>query len=256
MLSDVDKKKCDLKIGAKMNNYKLIAMIPARLGSKRIPKKNLRYLGDRPLIQYPIDFAKQILQFDSIWVNTESDKLGKAIEKMGAKFHKRPVEYSSDKCTNREFTYHFMCMHECDYVIMINPTSPLLRIETIKKFIEFVNNHAYDTILSTVEDKAESFYKGQPLNFDVENKVNSQMLEPIEKTVWALTAWKRETYINNEKHGICPVFGGRLATFQIPKDEACDLDTEEDWKIAEGIIQARLVNENMGARYLRLEGNS
>lgn len=236
-----------------MNQYKLIAMIPARLGSKRIPKKNLRYLGGKPLIQYPIDLALQIPEFDSVWVNTESEALGRVIEKMGAKFHKRPEEFSADNCTNREFTYHFMCNHECDYVIMVNSTSPLLRKETIESFVEFVLKHDYDTVLSTVSDKAESFYKGAPINFDIRNKVNSQMLEPVEKTVWALTAWKRQTFIRLEQQGICPIFGGSLGTFLIPKDEACDLDTEEDWKIAEGSIRARNDMADIEPQYLDIE---
>lgn len=235
-----------------MNSYKMIAMIPARLGSKRIPKKNLRYLGDKPLIQYPIDLALQISEFESVWVNTESEELGHVVENMGARFHKRPEEFSADHCTNREFTYHFMCQHECDYVIMVNSTSPLLRVETIQKFIQFVNVHDYDTILSTISEKAETFYMGKALNFDLKHKVNSQMLEPVEKTVWALTAWKRETFMKLEQKGVCPIFGGNLATFQIPKDEACDLDTEEDWHIAEGAIEARMLTTHSKPRYLLL----
>ena len=236
-----------------MDKYRMIAMIPARLGSKRIPKKNLRYLGDKPLIQYPIDLALQIPEFESVWVNTESEELGRAAETMGARFHKRPPEFSADNCTNREFTYHFMCQHECDYVIMVNSTSPLLSVDTIQRFIQFTNEHDYDTILSTVSEKAESFYMGKALNFDLKQKVNSQMLEPIEKTVWALTAWKRETFMKLEQEGICPVFGGVLKTFPIPKDESCDLDTEEDWHIAEGAIKARSLVGNSEPKYLNLE---
>lgn len=70
-----------------MKNYKLIAMIPARMGSKRIPKKNIRLMMGKPLIQYPIDLALHSKGFESVWVNTESEALGKACMKMGAKFH-------------------------------------------------------------------------------------------------------------------------------------------------------------------------
>lgn len=236
-----------------MDQYKIIAMIPARLGSKRIPKKNLRYLGDKPLIQYPIDLALQVPELEEIWVNTESDELGKVIQGMGAGFHRRPAEFSSDNSTNREFTYHFLCQHKCDYVIMVNSTSPLLRLETLQRFIQFVNAHDYDTVLSTVSEKAETFFQGKPLNFNINNKVNSQMLDPVEKTIWALTAWKRETFMRLEQEGACPVFGGKLATFPIPKDESCDLDTEEDWHIAEGAIQARRLAVSE-PRYLTLGG--
>jgi hypothetical protein len=79
------------------------------------------------------------------------------------------------------------------------------------------------------------------------------MLEPVEKTVWALTAWKRQTFIRLEQQGICPIFGGRLGTFSIPKDEACDLDTEEDWKIAEGSIRARNDMADIEPQYLVIE---
>ena len=235
------------------HDYKMIAMIPARLGSKRIPKKNLRFLADKPLIQYPIDIALRIPEFESVWVNTESEELGVVIQKMGAEFHKRPPEFSEDHCTNREFTYHFMCSHECDYVVMINSTSPLLRIETVRKFITFVQENDYDTVLSTVHEKAESFFEGKPVNFDLHNKVNSQKLVPVEKTVWALTAWRRKCFLEMEKQGKCAVFGGKLGTFAIPKDEACDLDTEEDWRIAEGTIEARRLQSEKMPRYLQLE---
>lgn len=236
-----------------MNDYKMIAMIPARLGSKRIPKKNLRYLGEKPLIQYPIDLALQIPEFESVWVNTESRELGKAIESMGARFHERPAEFSLDSCTNREFTYHFMQHHECDYVVMVNPTSPLLQIGTVRKFVDFVRENEFDTVLSVESEKAESFFRGSPVNFDICNKVNSQNLEPIEKTVWALTAWRRDTFMELESQGKCAVFAGKLGTFAIPKDESCDLDTEEDWRIAEGMIESRRSSQAEAPRYLEFK---
>ena len=132
---------------------KFIAMIPARLGSKRIPKKNIRYMGDKPLIQYPIDLAKQTSRFESIWVNTESEELGKIVQGMGVLFHKRPAELANDKATNREFTYEFMQKHECDYVIMINPTSPMLREDTLVKFLDYVEENDFDTVLSVIAEK-------------------------------------------------------------------------------------------------------
>lgn len=222
-----------------MNQYKLVAMIPARLGSKRIPKKNIRYLGSKPLIQYPIDLIKNEKSFDSVWVNTESEELGRAGEILGAYFHKRPPELATDTATNRDFTYEFLQKHDCDYVVMVNTTSPLLRQETVRKFVEYINQGNYDTVVSVVSEKEETFYKGVPLNFSLKEKVNSQLLEPTQKIVWALTAWKKDYFIALQEKGENPVFAGNLGIFEIPKDEACDLDTEEDWRIAEGILKSR-----------------
>ena len=230
--------------------YKLIAMIPARLGSKRIPKKNLRYLAEKPLIQYPIDLALQSGCFEEVWVNTESEALGTIAEKLGVRFHRRPPELATDTATNRDFTYEFLQKHPCDYVIMVNTTSPLLRKETIQSFIRYLEENDYDTVLSVVSEKAETFFRGEPLNFSLKEKINSQFLEPIEPVVWALTAWKRSTFITMQESGQNPVFGGKVGKFSIPKDESCDLDTEEDWRIAEGIFTAR--NKNLPKRYMEM----
>lgn len=219
---------------------KYIAMIPARLGSKRIPKKNIRYMGDKPLIEYPIRLALASECFDSVWVNTESKELGKCIERLGAKFHQRPIALAGDNATNREFTYEFMQRHECDYVIMINPTSPLLRQNTLNNFMEYVEVHDFDTVLSVIEAREETFYQGKPLNFSLAEKINSQLLEPTESICWALTAWKRSMFMELQEQGINPVFGGSIGRFAIPKDESCDLDTPEDWNIAEGILNSRI----------------
>lgn len=230
----------------------MIAMIPARLGSKRIPKKNIRYMWDKPLIQYPIDLCLNSGLFESVWVNTESLELGEIVQTLGAKFHERPEELAGDTATNRDFTYEFMQKHECDYVIMVNTTSPLLREDTVIKFLEFVNENDFDTVVSVISEKEEVFFRDQPLNFSLEEKINSQYLEPVESIVWALTAWKRENFMKLQEQGKNPVFGGKLGKFAIPKDESCDLDTEEDWRIAEGILASRESQNIRERRYMEL----
>lgn len=231
---------------------KYVAMIPARLGSKRIPKKNIRFMGDKPLIEYPIDLALNSSAFESVWVNTESEELGNYITNLGANFHKRPKELANDQATNREFTYEFLQKHECDYVVMINPTSPLLRQDTVNRFLDYVDENDFDTVLSVISEKEETFFKGEPLNFSLKEKMNSQLLEPIETICWALTAWKRESFIQQQEQGINPVFGGKLGRFSIPKDESCDLDTLEDWRIAEGILMSRSEKHKLEERYVEL----
>lgn len=235
-----------------MNNYKLLAMIPARMGSKRIPKKNIRLMMGKPLIQYPIELALNSKQFEEIWVNTESEPLGLACEKMGAKFHRRPAELATDTATNRDFVYQFMKTHDCDYVIMINPTSPALRQETLDGFLNYVRENDFDTVFSVLDLQAESFYRGEFINFDGKDKINSQFLEPVQAIMWAITAWKKETFVKLQESGQCPVFGGKIGLFPIPKDESPDLDTEEDWNVAEATLMARAAREHTEKQYLDL----
>jgi CMP-N-acetylneuraminic acid synthetase len=229
-------------------------MIPARLGSTRIPKKNIRYLDDKPLIQYPIDLVREsgLFNADEIFINACEPEFAAVAEQFGVNYHKRPHEYSTDTATNREFTYDFLKSNACDFVVMLNTTSPLLRVDTITSFINFVKKDEYDGVFSVVAYRSESFYRDKPLNFDITKKVNSQHLEPVSKIVWALTAWRREPFLRRYENNIEPIFceGEKISTFEIPEDECCDLDTPEDWNIAEGMIQARKLNAS--ARFMNI----
>ena len=192
---------------------KIIAMIPARMGSKRIPKKNIRLLNDKPLIKYAIDNAIDSNEFESIWLNSEDKRLKDIALKSDIMFHQRPSELATDTATNREFTAEFLEKHECDYVVMINTTSPLLKVKTIKHFCSLVRKNNFDTILSTVSEKAEVFFQKKPLNFNIFEKVNSQKIQPVDIVVWALTAWKRNVFLNFQREKQCPVFSGRLGFY-------------------------------------------
>ena len=75
-------------------------MIPARLGSKRIKKKNLRLIDGLPLIQYIVNAAKASSLLDEIYINSESTQFADIAEESGVKFYQRPEELSSDVATN------------------------------------------------------------------------------------------------------------------------------------------------------------
>ena len=87
---------------------KIIAMIPVRLGSKRVPNKNLRLLGNKPLVAYIIEAAKEANVFDEIFINSESDIFKEIADEYGVKFYKRPEHLSTDEATNDDFTLDIM----------------------------------------------------------------------------------------------------------------------------------------------------
>jgi CMP-N-acetylneuraminic acid synthetase len=209
-------------------------------------------LRGEPLIKYAIDLAIQSQRFDEIWVNSENDLFNDLAIGSGAKFHKRPVELSSDDATNQDFTAEFLEKHECEFLIMVNPTSPLLRVETVRCFYDFVVDNDYDTVLSVLDEYAECFYDGRPLNFSCERKINSQNLTPVRKVVWALTAWRRSTFLKAVRERHCGTFAGKIGLFPIPKDESCDLDTLEDWAIAEGMLIARSLKKEPPSYWSRI----
>ena len=126
---------------------KIIAMIPARLGSKRVPKKNLRLLNGRPLISYSIETAVKSKIFDEVYVNSESNIFSKIAEEYGAKFYKRPSFLSKDSTNNDQFCIDFLNNITGDILIQILPTSPLISSLEIKNFV----NHMLQKILTNGE---------------------------------------------------------------------------------------------------------
>ena len=218
---------------------KVVAMIPARMGSKRVKKKNIRLLDGKPMIQYVIDAAKESGCFDEIWINSESEVLEKISVESGVKFYKRSDELCADHVGSDLFVYDFIQNINCDTIVQILPTSPFITAEHIKEFVEL--SDSVDTLISTTPVKIESLYKGVPINFD-HNKPTppSQELIPVEAYACSLMSWKTENYINNMKKYGCAYHGGdgTKSTFQITGFAALDIDEEQDFILAESIAKS------------------
>ena len=103
---------------------KIIGMIPARLGSKRIKKKNLRLIDGLPLIQYIVNAAKASSLLDEIYINSESTQFADIAEESGVKFYQRPEELSFDIATNDDFALDFINKVECDVCLLYTSPSP------------------------------------------------------------------------------------------------------------------------------------
>ena len=172
---------------------KIIAMIPARLGSQRIPKKNVRYLHNKPLVQWIIDAAKESGIFDEIWLNTEDDGLlAKIAKESDIKFYLRDISLATDGATNDQFLMDFVKsrkLRDEDYIVQLLPTSPFIKPETISDFTEELL--AVDTLISVVEHKIECLNsKMEPLNFDVlDDTLPSQDLRPVYSYACGLMGW-------------------------------------------------------------------
>ena len=131
---------------------KVVAMIPARLGSKRVQRKNIRLLNGIPLISYIIRAAVDSRCFDEIYVNTESDIIGQIAIDEGVKFYKRPEYLTTDSATNDDFTLDFVENVECDVIVQLLATSPFTTVDEIQRFTKKIN------LLSQADVGLDSIY--------------------------------------------------------------------------------------------------
>lgn len=227
---------------------KIIAMIPARMGSQRIPKKNIRLLNGVPLISYIIRAAKEAGCFDDIYVNSESDILGQIAEEEGVKFYKRPEHLSANSATNDEFAEDFIKNVECDILIQLLPTSPFLSHSEILRFVTTMIGTESDTLVSVLNQQIECVYNGQPINFDQkEISPPSQDLTPVQPYACGIMGWRSENYLNNmEKYG-CAYHGGdgKIGFYTLSGFSTVDVDNEEDFQLAE--VVARMLSDEQRA---------
>lgn len=219
-----------------------VAMIPARLGSKRVKKKNLRLLGEKPLIAYAIEVACASRAFDEVYVNSESGVFKEIAERYGAKFYQRPVEFSTDHATNDGFAKEFMDNVMCDVLVQINPTSPFIGVEDIQKAKALFEQDGYDTVLSVKELRIEGLLKNTPLNFNPKQQMPpSQDLEPLYVFCNGILAWRTAVFLQNMKEYGCAVYGGEGKTGYcvLSGDATLDIDEDSDFSQAELVLERR-----------------
>ena len=238
---------------------KVIAMIPARLNSKRVIKKNLRLIEGKPLISYIIEKVKKIGLFDKIYLNSESEIFQEIAEKEGIDFYKRDRSLSTDKSTNDDFALDFLNNISCDILIQILPTSPLISSSEIENFLLLMHKHKYDTLISVVHTQIASLYNTKPINFNP-LKVNppSQTMEPIKSYATVLMGWKSQKYKENmEKYG-CAYHGGdgKTGFFEISGLSTIDIDREDDFLLVERIIKAENIDNSRIEYYGDSKSNS
>jgi len=212
------------------------AMIPARMGSQRLPKKNLRELGGVPLITRCIRKCVESGCFDEVWVNSEDPEFGGIAEAEGVGFHQRPEALGDSVATSEQYIAEFLEKRECDYLFQVHSIAPLLTVQDIRQFVERMNAGDVDCLLSTEEIQIECAYRGEPVNFTFDEKTNSQELEPVQRVSWSIAAWRAETYRETAGSGGCATYAGRVAFQPIGRFAAHVIKTEEDLRVAEALL--------------------
>ena len=113
-----------------VDNNKILAIIPARGSSKRLVRKNIRFLNGHPLIAYTIDAAKKCPLIDRIIVSTEDDEIASVVNKLSVEVQKRPAFLSQDDVGNNQVILYVLeklaeSNEHYDTLVLLQPTSPL-----------------------------------------------------------------------------------------------------------------------------------
>lgn len=215
---------------------KYIAMIPARLGSQRLKKKNLALLNGDPLIAHAIRKCFAAGCFDEVWVNSESDEIGVVARAEGAHFHARPADLANNQATSEDFVMEFLAAHPCEAVFQVHSIAPLLSTQDLRAFVAHYNKTDRDVLLSCIHDQIEVAYNNQPVNFTFAEKTNSQDVTPTQRITWSVTAWRRSTFLEARAQGKTATYAGRVGFFPVGPVSGHVIKTQHDLDVAAALL--------------------
>lgn len=207
---------------------RILAIIPARAGSKGIPNKNIRIIGGMPLIYYSINNAKQSKFITDIIVTTDSTEVKIIAKQMEVKYKWRDAELCGDAVTlDAVIADAIPCDVDWDYIITMQPTSPTLSVETLDKAIKYSIDNDIDTLISAINAPhlawREENGKKVP---NYKKRLNRQYLPPYYMETGAFVISKASVVTNETR------IGKTVDVFEIPENEAQDIDTFADLQSA------------------------
>lgn len=221
---------------------KILAVIPARGGSKGIPRKNVRLMNGRPLISYCIENAKSCELITDIVVTTDDEEVISIAQLHNVYYVVRDAEMAGDTVTLDPVVYDAVCRMEMlkntkyEVVVTLQATSPLLRGTTLNDALESFLTEKKDTYISVVNQPQLSWSKDE-VGFrpNYKERLNRQQLPAHYLETGAFLITKREFVMPNSR------IGYNVSVFEVPEDESVDIDTIKDWIVSEKALRKKRV---------------
>jgi len=225
-----------------MKPLNILTIIPARGGSKGIPRKNVRLLHNRPLIFYSINNAKNCSKITDIVVTSDDAEILSIAKQNYVETLTRDAALAGDAITLDPVIYDAVVKMEerkkcCyDIIITMQPTSPLLKSSTLEKAIECFIKDDKDSYISVVNRAHLTWSKtvdGYSANYSA--RVNRQQLPPLYFETGAFFISRRDCVTPNGR------LGEKVSIFEVPEDESVDIDSADDWIICENRLNKKRI---------------
>lgn len=220
----------------------IISIIPARGGSKGIPLKNLKLVNGKPLLDYTVNASLNSRFIKTTFVSSDHNRIIKRARKLGAEIINRPKKFSTDTSTTESVIIH--CIEKLkkkgykpDIIVLLQNTSPLRTTKHIDEAIDIFLKEKYDSLLSGYLShhfvwKFEK-QKAIPINYNPQNRPRRQNFQNqfIENGAIYITKYSK---FQKSK---CRI-SGKIGFYKMSKKISLDIDTVEDLKKAEKVLQS------------------
>jgi CMP-N,N'-diacetyllegionaminic acid synthase len=230
-------------------NLRILALITARGGSKRLPGKNIRSLGGRPLIAWSVEVVQGVPSICDILVSTDDRDIANIAADMGALVPwLRPAELATDSASSVDVSLHAIDWYESysskvDGLLLLQPTSPFRSRITLERGITLFSANRYRPVVGVSPAKSHPMrcfkVEGETMVsfLDGGEGLRSQDLPPAYEVNGAFYLIAPEDLRNARSFYCC-----NMVPLVIDQpEESIDIDTEWDWKIAEAVEAARRI---------------
>ncbi len=213
---------------------KVVAFVPIKMNSSRLPHKNLLDLNGKPLCYYLPNSLLKVKGIDEIYVYCSNESIVDYLPK-GVKFLKRDSYLDGDLVKGQEIYESFINEVDADVYILAHATAPFIKSETIENALNKVIDDDYDSALSVKRIQTFTWYQGKPLNYSLDNIPRTQDIEPVFYETSAFFIFKKEVFTEMGKRRI----GDRPYFQEVDDIEAVDIDYPEDFAFAEVIAKSK-----------------
>lgn len=210
---------------------KVVSFIPIKLNNQRLPGKNLMELEGRPLCDYIFETINQVDTIAEKYVYCSDSKITQYIPE-GLIFLKRDTYLDGFQVKGLEIIERFVQDVDADVYVLTHVTQPFTKPESIKKALDKVLYEGYDSAFSCRSIQDYCWYKGKPFNYDMQDIVTTQNLEPIYMETGAFFIFRKEVFTELHQR-----IGKNPYMYVIDSFEAVDIDTAEDFEFAKAVAQ-------------------
>lgn len=219
-------------------NKTFLAIIPARGGSKRLPRKNVLDLSGKPLIAYSIEAGLKSKYISKVVVSSDDKEILQVSQNFGADIIKRPDELASDTATTFDAIEHTIkSLEKYDYIVLLQPTSPLRNEKHIDEAIELLELKKADAIISVCETDHSPLWCNilnedlSMTNFLSKELLNkrSQDLPKYYRLNGAIYVCKTDKLLENKGFFL----EDKVTAYIMDRKSSIDIDNEIDFKLAQ-----------------------
>lgn len=217
---------------------RISAIVPIKLYSRRLPGKNFKLLGPKPLLRYIFETLLETEVFDHVYCYTSYPQILDILPKK-IKLILRPKRLDADHIQANELFQYAVESVDSDFVALCQAPSPFLKKETIEKGCGMILDSSYDSVVSVRKIQTYCWYKNKPLNYEPKKMLQTQQLTAVLEETSALYIFKKNDYLETNTR-----INGRVGFVETDQIESIDIDETKDFKLAQGYLSSQGVDHN------------